>query len=139
MYVIIVGSGLVARSLGRRLSMGGNQIAFVVEDTREAEQMADRFPRALVIRGSGADEVALQHARAEDCDALFAVSEDDSQTMVACLLARERFGIEHVVALALDCEHVPAFAALNIHSVCGPDVVVEALVESASPVAVGGE
>lgn len=139
MYVIIVGSGPVARSLGRRFTKNGNQIAFVIDDTHEAEQMADRFPRALVIRGSGADEVALEHARAQDCDAFFAVGEDDSQTMVACLLARERFEIEHVVALAVDCEHAPAFAALGIHSVCGPDVVVDALVEGARPVVVGGD
>ncbi|MHB9002556.1 MAG: NAD-binding protein [Coriobacteriia bacterium] len=127
MNVIIVGAGRVAQTLARKMSDEGHELTLVVESTEIADQMAVRFPRALVIRGSGTSESVLRDARAQDCDAFYAVDEDDSHTMVACLLARDRFHIKNIVALASACEDLPAFTALEINSVCGPDVLVDAL------------
>lgn len=127
MNVIIVGAGRVAQTLARKMSDQGHELTLVVESTDIADQMAVRFPRALVIRGSGTSESALQDARAQECHAFYAVDEDDSHTMVACLLARDRFHVKNIVALASACEDLPAFSALDINSVCAPDVVVDAL------------
>lgn len=127
MYVIIVGAGPVAQTLARRVTDEGHELALIVENVEIAEQMADRFPRALVIRGTGTDEAALRHARGQECDAFFAVDEDDSRTMVACLLARDRFNMKRVVALSSCCEDEPAFSALSIDNVCAPEVLVNAL------------
>jgi Trk K+ transport system NAD-binding subunit len=101
----------------------------VVDEVHIAEDLASRFPRALVIMGSASDERVLKAARATEADALFAVDEDDSHNMVACLLAKQQFSIEHVVALAAHCEDKPAFSALEILNVCAPEVVVGALVD----------
>jgi Trk K+ transport system NAD-binding subunit len=100
----------------------------VIDAPSLAEDMACRFPKSLVIQGSGSDGHALQDARASQADMLFAVDEDDSRNMVACLIAKQRFSIKHVVALASACEDKPAFSALEIVSICAPDVVVDALV-----------
>ena len=127
MYAIIVGAGVVAQALASRISEDGGQLALVVESHEAAEQLADEFPRALVIHGSGTDETALRDARAQECDAFYAVEEDDSRTIVACLLARERFNIPRVVALSSACQDAPAFSALSINTVCEPSVVVDAL------------
>lgn len=127
MNVIIVGAGSVAQGLAQRLTEEDHQVALIIENTQAAEQLAAQFPRALVIRGPGTDEMALKHAQAQDCDAFFAVEDNDSHAMVACLLARERFKIPCVVALSTACEDSPAFSALSINCVCGPDVLVDAL------------
>jgi trk system potassium uptake protein TrkA len=128
MQTIIVGSGPVADALTRRLTESDHQVSRVVDEVHIAEDLASRFPRALVVLGSGSDERALRAARAAEADVLFAVDEDDSHNMVACLLAKQQFSIEHVVALAAQCEDKPAFSALDILNVCAPEVVVSALV-----------
>jgi trk system potassium uptake protein TrkA len=126
-YAIVVGAGPTAQELADRLRAGGHQIAFVISNAEAVERMAVRFPTALVIRGTGTDEATLRDAGADECDALFALDDDDSHTMVACLLARERFHVKHVVALATACEDMPAFSALSIMSVCAPEVLAENL------------
>jgi len=128
MHAIIVGSGAVASSLASRLIEAHHTIAFVVEDALEAERIACDQPQALVIRGSSANEHTLVDALARDAAALYAVTQDDSHNMVAALLAKERFHIDRVVALARSCDDVSVFEALGIRSICEPQVVVDALV-----------
>lgn len=118
----------MAQTLARRMSDEGHELALVVESTDVADQMSVRFPRALVIRGSGTSESALRDACAHECNTLYAVDEDDSHTMVACLLARNQFHVKNIVALASACEDLPAFSALSINTICAPDILVDALV-----------
>lgn len=129
MQAVIVGGGPIAYALARRLIDGRNEVTLVIDTFEVAEDMALEFPAALVIKGNGVDERSLKDAQAGESDALFAVHDDDSHNMAACLLAKERFGVENVVALATSCDDKRTFKALGIKTVCTPDLVVDALID----------
>lgn len=130
MYAIIAGGGAVARALADRLIRSNCDLAFIIEDRRTAEEIADSYPASLVIQGAPGSDSAMRDARAASADVLFAVSDDDTHNIVNSLMAKERYSINDVVALASTCADVPAFAALGIGSVCLPAVVADLLAAS---------
>lgn len=130
MNAIVVGAGATAVELGARLRDAGSSVIFIATDREAAESLADVFPNALVLLGTGTYETALRQARPERCDILFSVGPDDNHALVASLLARERFGIQRVVALTASAEDLPAFEALSIESICVPIVLAEALLQA---------
>lgn len=130
MNAIVVGVGTVAEELGTQLRGSGWSVAFIATSPAGAESLAGTFPDALVLLGAGTFETALKDARAEKCDVVFSVGPDDAHTLVASLLARERFGVARVVALTQAADSLPAFEALSVEPVCAPAVLAREMIQS---------
>ena len=79
--------------------------------------------KTIIINADGMDEAVLTEHRIEDADAYLAVTADDEDNIIACLLAR-RLGANKVVALT---DHLNYFAMgqrLGINTMVSPRLAV---------------
>jgi trk system potassium uptake protein TrkA len=129
MHAILVGDGAVTARLADRLLAIHEFVYLVVQDAHEAEDLALRFPTAMVVHGHGGEAACLRAAGATDADVVYALSADDAVNIATCLLARTMFGIEHQVALSHHEGSDEAYRALGITCLCEPEIVAARLQE----------
>lgn len=95
---IILGANQLAVFLGDRLRRTGESIVFVARDNRQLAHL--RRMKYRVVVGQPNDEGVLDQAGVSNASALIAIPDDPQIGLKVCRLARERFGIPHVIALA---------------------------------------
>ncbi len=134
MYAVVVGDGGTAEAVVERLIGEGSDVGIVA--SKRAEEMAARFTRALVIRGSGSDLESLAAAGAREADTLFALADEEAVNLAACVEARQVFGVDRVVAVCVGEDNCPAFRALGVDVVVTSVLVADALLDRT---AVGGQ
>src|SRR5262245_42704231 len=90
----------------------GSTLAHILEDRGRPAAIIERDPGACRrvgghctgrrVTGMGFDRDTLQEAGIEEAAALAAVSSGDNSNILAARVARETFGVEHVVARIKD-------------------------------------
>lgn len=113
MYVLIVGAGRVGTAIARWLLVAGHEIAII--DNVEARCRAiEEELGGVVVPGEGTEAAILSRAGANRADVFIATTRRDDNNMVACQLAKHRFGAGRVLALVNVPEHVELFNRLGI-------------------------
>jgi Kef-type K+ transport system membrane component KefB/Trk K+ transport system NAD-binding subunit len=103
--MILVGLGQLSILLAERLRQAGDHVTLIGTDrTRVLEVQRRGF---TVVEGDPVDADVLRAAGAESATTLIAAGSVDDVNLAACWLAREMFGVSHLVSLASD----PAVAA----------------------------
>src|SRR6266567_949552 len=133
MYALIAGGGKVGENLTRSLLRLGHEITLV-------EQRGDRFERLedelehVVIQGDATELFVLERAGiARPPDVVVAVTGDDEDNIVICQIAREKYGVEKVIARVNDPRNQAHFDLLGISpTVCATSSIM-ALVEHEVP------
>ena len=95
--VMIAGGGNIGSRLAADLEME-YAVKLIDRNKRNAEALAQRLRRALVLVGDATDEELLLQENIEDMDVFCALTNDDEDNIMACLLAK-RMGVRKVVAL----------------------------------------
>ena len=101
MHVVIVGCGRVGSTLARELCALGNTVAVVDRRSDAFLRLGDDFAGQTLV-GIGFDPDILIAAGIERAGALAAVTNGDNSNILIARVARERFGIESVVARIYD-------------------------------------
>ena len=99
--VMIVGGSEVGERLARQLARRAGQfhVKIVEEDGARCTALASRLPDGtLLLQGSGSDEDLLAEEGVEEVDLFLALSDDDEDNIMSCLLAK-RMGARRVLAL----------------------------------------
>ncbi len=95
--VMIAGGGNIGLRLAQALDR--DYIVKVIEhDKRRCEALASRLDRTLVLQGDVTDDALLESENVSEMDIFIAVTNDDENNIMACLLAK-RMGARRVVAL----------------------------------------
>ena len=118
MYVLIVGAGRVGSSIARWLLAGDHEITIIDNDPQRCSAIEDELG-GVVVMGDATEATilaprTLARAGASRADLLIATTRRDEENLVACQLAKHRFGAGKVVALVNVPEHVELFARLGI-------------------------
>ncbi len=95
--VMIAGGGNIGLRLARALERDYS-VKVIEYDKRRCEILSTRLDRALVLQGDVTDEALLQAENVADMDLFVAVTNDDENNIMSCLLAK-RMGARRVVAL----------------------------------------
>ena len=96
--VIIAGGGRVGLSLARQIA-GECQVKIIENNAQRCEYLATALAGdVLVLRGDTTDEELLEHEGVMDTDMFLALTSDDEDNIMACLLAK-RMGARRVLAL----------------------------------------
>ena len=98
--VILVGLGQLPILLAERLRQSGEQVTLVGTDRTRVSEVKRRG--LTVVQGDPVDAEVLRAAGAELAKTLIAAGSVDDVNLAACWLAREIFGISHLVSLASD-------------------------------------
>ena len=96
--VMIAGGGRVGLRLARHLQ-GDCRIKIVEADARRCEYLTGELPPStLVLHGDSTDADLLDDENVQDTDLFLALTSDDEDNIMACLLAK-RMGARRVLAL----------------------------------------
>lgn len=111
-----MGCGRVGASLARALERGGHEVAVIDQEERAFQRLGAEFEGQRVV-GVGFDRDTLREARITDAYAFAAVSSGDNSNILAARVAREKFGVENVVARIYDPGRAEIYQRLGIPTV----------------------
>ena len=97
MYIVIVGAGKVGYSLYNDLKKDGHEVLVIEKDTSKYESLEEEMGSAL-LQGSGCEVAVLEDAGLDRADIFVAVAGEDEDNLMACQLAKDKFGVSRFVA-----------------------------------------
>ena len=116
MHVVVMGCGRVGASLAKSLERLGNQVAVIDKTGQAFRRLGSDFHGQQIV-GNGFDRQVLIAAGIERAGALAAVSSGDNSNIIAARVARETFGVQHVVARIYDPKRAAVYERLGIPTV----------------------
>ncbi|TQN31932.1 trk system potassium uptake protein TrkA [Haloactinospora alba] len=116
MHIVILGCGRVGATLAHTLEDLGNTVAVIDRDHEAFRRLRASTAKAAV-RGLGHDRAVLTTAGIESASAFAAVSNGDNSNIISARVARETFGVEHVVARIYDPRRAEVYQRLGIPTV----------------------
>lgn len=116
MHVVVMGCGRVGSSLAAGLERLGHEVAVIDRDPTAFRRLGADFAGQQVA-GMGFDREVLLAAGIERAGAFAAVSSGDNSNIISARVARENFGVEHVVARIYDAGRAKVYERLGIPTV----------------------
>lgn len=116
MHIVVMGCGRVGSSLARRLQRQGYSVSVIDQDAEAFRRLGPEFTGKQV-KGIGFDRTTLTEAGISEAGAFAAVSSGDNSNILAARVAREQFGIDHVVARIYDPKRAEVYERLGIPTV----------------------
>ncbi|MCA1823161.1 MAG: TrkA family potassium uptake protein [Mycobacteriales bacterium] len=116
MHVVIMGCGRVGSTLATALDKQGHSVAVIDQDANAFRRLDATFGGRSVV-GVGFDRETLGEAGIEEAGAFAAVSSGDNSNIISARVARETFGVEHVVARIYDPKRAEVYQRLGIPTV----------------------
>jgi trk system potassium uptake protein TrkA len=133
MFIVVVGGGKVGVSVTRTLLALNHEVAIVEQDRDRAERLEEEFEHRAIY-GDGTELFVLERAGiTRPPDIVVAVTGDDEDNIIICQLAREKYGVEKVVARVNDPRNEPHFDLLGISPTVSATNMVLALIEHEVP------
>ena len=98
MNVLIVGGGLTGSYLAGDLAREGQTVTVIEKREAQAERLRAELPGVRVVTGDGDEPTNLENAGIRTADVIVATTGEDEDNLVACLLARQEFGVRRTLA-----------------------------------------
>ena len=119
--VVIAGAGGgTGRAVAAALSgLEHVQVKLIERDRRRAQELATRFPQYRVIHGDATDLQLLKAQRVGQARCFVALSGEDENNLMACLLARE-LGVPQELALVHRAETRELWGRLGLREIFSP-------------------
>jgi trk system potassium uptake protein TrkA len=111
-----MGCGRVGTALAAHMERLDHTVAVIDQDPNAFRRLGEHF-KGTTIAGLGFDRETLIAAGIEQADAFAAVSSGDNSNIIAARVARETFGVEHVVARIYDPLRAEVYERLGIPTV----------------------
>lgn len=115
-HFVIMGCGRVGASLARAIERAGHEVAVIDQDESAFRRLGTSF-EGRTITGVGFDRDTMRAAGIDHAYAFAAVSSGDNSNILAARVAREKYGVEHVVARIYDPGRAEIYQRLGIPTV----------------------
>jgi len=115
-HVVVMGCGRVGSAIARRLEAIGHSVAVIDQDPEAFRRLGPDFGGRQVT-GLGFDRQTLLDSGIDSAGAFAAVSSGDNSNIISARVARETFGVEHVVARIYDSKRAEVYERMGIPSV----------------------
>jgi trk system potassium uptake protein TrkA len=115
-HVVVMGCGRVGSAIARRLEDVGHSVAVIDQDPAAFRRLGPEFA-GRQITGLGFDRQTLLDAGIDSAGAFAAVSSGDNSNIISARVARETFGVQHVVARIYDSKRAEVYERMGIPSV----------------------
>jgi trk system potassium uptake protein TrkA len=126
MRVIIVGSGRVGAGLASQLAEDDHEVVILDTTTQAFRRLAPGFS-GQALRGDGTDTSVLERAGAREAEWFFALTNGDNRNVLAAQLARQEFGIPHVLCKINDPVRAKTYAKLGIDTINRTDMLIDSI------------
>ena len=111
-----MGCGRVGSSLARNLERVGHSVSIIDQNPAAFRRLGPEFAGDQVT-GVGFDRSTLRRAGIDRAGAFAAVSSGDNSNIISARVARETFGVAHVVARIYDPKRAEVYERLGIPTV----------------------
>ncbi len=128
MKVIIIGQGKLVYFLAKQFISKGYYLTIINQDMAEATALSRQL-KATVMVGDGSNPLVLKEAGAYRADVLLSLTSQDEDNLVACQIAKKRYGVPRTIALVNDPEHQQVFEQLGITVAFSPIELLANLIE----------
>ena len=132
-YVIIVGGGKVGYYLGRTLLAEGHEVTIIEADPKTFALASDQLD-CPVIQGDGSTHAVLEKAGASRCDVFVAVTNHDSDNLIACEVAKREFGVSKTIARVKNPKNERIMQQLGVDVTVSSTALISSLIESELPI-----
>jgi trk system potassium uptake protein TrkA len=132
MYVLIVGAGKVGWNLARELLGKGTEVIVIEADTQRYATVEEELEHSVQY-GDGSELWVLERAGIERADLVIAVTGDDEDNLLICQVAREKYGVERIVARCNNPRNLQHFELLGIKPAISATDLILRLIEHEVP------
>jgi trk system potassium uptake protein len=132
MYIVVVGAGKVGWNLARELIGKGNEVT-VIESEPSRFAMVEEELEHAVHYGDGSELWVLERAGVARADMVIAVTGDDEDNILICQVAREKYGVERVIARCNNPRNLQHFELLGIKPAVSATDLILRLIEHEVP------
>ena len=119
--LLIIGGGNIGLNLAKMLEENFEdlRIKIIEKDKKRAEEIANELSSSIVINGDGLDEEILKEANLEGTETVLALTNDDENNMMACVLA-EKSDKKRTIAIVNKSNYNLLQDSLNIDDLVDP-------------------
>jgi trk system potassium uptake protein len=133
MYIVIAGGGKVGANLAKSVIDLGHEVTLVEQRRERFELLEEEFEHNVQL-GDATELFVLERAGlARPPDLVVAVTGDDEDNMIICQIARERYGVESVIARVNDPRNQEHFDLLGISPTVSATSIILAMIEHEVP------
>ncbi len=98
--ILIIGGGNIGLHLAKLLeSTEGLRVKIIEKDKIRAEQLASELSSSIVICGDPLDEKILKESNIEEIETVFALTDDDEDNIMSCVLAEKYKPSKRTIAI----------------------------------------
>jgi trk/ktr system potassium uptake protein len=115
-HIVVMGCGRVGSSLARNLERAGHSVAIIDQNPAAFRRLGPEFAGDQVT-GVGFSRETLHRAGIDRAGAFAAVSSGDNSNIISARVARETFGVAHVVARIYDPKRAEVYQRLGIPTI----------------------
>ncbi len=132
MHVIIAGCGRVGSQLAKALTADGNDVVVIDKNPQAFRRLGDDFS-GRTLTGIVFDRETLEEAGVKRAQAFVAVTSGDNSNVVSARTAKDRYGVERVVARIYDPERAVIYERLGITTIASARWTAEAALRALAP------
>jgi trk system potassium uptake protein len=132
MYVLIVGAGKVGWNLARELTQKGNEVTVIESDSQRYAVVEEELEHS-VHYGDGSELWVLERAGIERADLVIAVTGDDEDNILISQVAREKYGVDRIVARCNNPRNLQHFELLGVKPAVSATDLILRLIEHEVP------
>ncbi len=120
--ILIIGGGNIGLHLAKMLeeNFEGARIKIIEKDKLRAEEIANELTSSIVIHGDALDEEILKEANLEDSETVLALTNDDENNIMACVLAEKTGQTKRTIAIVNKSNYSLLQSSLNIDDLVDP-------------------
>src|SRR3978361_1357835 len=132
MYLIIAGAGKVGWNLARELIAKDREVTLIESDHHRYRVVEEE--REHAVRAGAATELGgLERAGIQRADLVIAVTGDDEDNILICQVAKEKYGVQRIVARVNNPRNLQHFKLLGIQPAVSATDLILRLIEHEVP------
>ena len=120
--ILIIGGGNIGFHLAKMLeeNFEGTRIKIIEKNKLRAEEIATELSSSIVINGDALDEEILKEANLEESETVLALTNDDENNIMACVLAEKSGQKKRTIAIVNKSNYSLLQSSLNIDDLVDP-------------------
>ena len=120
--ILIIGGGNIGLNLAKLLAKNFEDVRtkIIEKNKQRAEEIANELSSSIVINGDALDEEILKEANVEEAETVLALTNDDENNIMACVLAEKSGSNKRTIAIVNKSNYSLLQSSLNIDDLVDP-------------------
>ena len=131
-YVLMVGGGLVGFYLSRTLLQNGHEVTIIERDPDIYDLVSQQIDCPVVL-GDGSAVAVLERAGASRANVMCAVTNHDQDNLIACQVAKYRFGVPKTIARVKNPKNEKVMRRLGVDTTVSSTAIITSVIEGELP------